>query len=148
MFKIGLALTIMAAIHAVLREGSAPVGVAFKGAATATDASAGLLRRFKQWGRNKAAASGEGSFLRSVFDASKSTDKKFAMYNGYVDKLYDMVLERNDMPRRPSSHRGGFSSKERLCVCVRNGNEQGRSRFALHNAHGNAEKVDQKDEGA
>ena len=110
LFKIGLALTNMAADIAVLGGGSAPVGVAFKGAATATDASAGLLRRFKQWGRNKAAASGEGSFLRSVFDASKSTDKKFAMYNGYVDKLYDMVLKANDMPRETVKERTAAAS--------------------------------------
>ena len=32
------------------------------------------------------------------FDANKSSDKKFAMYNGYVDKLYAMVLKANDMP--------------------------------------------------
>ena len=99
LFKIGLALTNMAADIAILGGGSAPVGVAFKGAATATDASAGLFRRFKQWGRDKAAAAGEGSLLGNIFNANKSTDKKFAMYNGYVDKLYKMVLKANDMPR-------------------------------------------------
>lgn len=99
LFKIGLALTNMAADIAILGGGSAPVGVAFKGAATATDASAGLFRRFKQWGRNKAAAAGEGSLMGNIFDASKSSDKKFEMYNNYVDKLYDMVLKANNMPR-------------------------------------------------
>ena len=97
LFKISLALTNMAADIAVLAGGSAPVGVAFKGAAAATDASAGLFRRFKQWGRDKAAA-GSTTAKFFGFDANKSTAKKFAMYNGYVDKLYAMVLKANKMP--------------------------------------------------
>ena len=97
LFKISLALTNMAADIAVLAGGSAPVGVAFKGAAAATDASAGLFRRFKQWGRDKAAAGSTTAKLFG-FDANKSTAKKFAMYNGYVDKLYAMVLKANKMP--------------------------------------------------
>jgi len=97
LFKISLALTNMAADIAVLAGGSAPVGVAFKGAAAATDASAGLFRRFKQWGRDKAAAGSTTAKLLG-FDANKSTAKKFAMYNGYVDKLYAMVLKANEMP--------------------------------------------------
>lgn len=110
LFKIGLALTNMAADIAILGGGSAPVGVAFKGAATATDASAGLFRRFKQWGRDKAAAAGEGSLLGNVFNANKSTDKKFAMYNGYVDKLYDMVLKTNNMPRESVEERAAAAA--------------------------------------
>lgn len=104
LFKIGLALTNMAADIAVLAGGSAPVGVAFKGAAAATDASAGLFRRFKQWGRDKAAA-GSTTAKWLGFDANKSTAKKFAMYNGYVDKLYAMVLKANEMPVKKDTER-------------------------------------------
>ena len=39
------------------------------------------------------------------FDANKSTAKKFKMYNGYVDKLYAMVLKANDMPRGDNEQR-------------------------------------------
>ena len=104
LFKISLALTNMAADIAVLAGGSAPVGVAFKGAAAATDASAGLFRRFKQWGRDKAAA-GSTTAKFFGFDANKSTAKKFAMYNGYVDKLYAMVLKANEMPVKEDPER-------------------------------------------
>lgn len=101
LFKTGVALTDMAGDIATLGVATAPVGAAFKGAAVAADTSASLFRRVKQWGRNKAAErkdAGKSAGLFGMFDASKSSDNKFKMYNAYVDKLYDMVLKTNEMP--------------------------------------------------
>ena len=96
MFKISLALTNMAADIAVLAGGSAPVGVAFKGAAAATDASAGFSVGSSSGVETSRSRKHHGEIFG--FDANKSTAKKFAMYNGYVDKLYAMVLKANKMP--------------------------------------------------
>lgn len=91
--KIGVAMTKIAGDAAVLGGASAPVGIGIKGAAMALDVGASLFRRFKQWGRDKAAASGATSGFFSVFDQSKSTTAKLEGYNKMVDKIFDMIVK-------------------------------------------------------
>ena len=148
LFKIGLALTNMAADIAVLAGGSAPVGVAFKGAAAATDASAGLLRRFKQWGRNKAAA---GSGLAKFMGFDANVDRQEVCN---VQRLRRQALchgaqgERHAERRQRTTGGRHRSREERLRLRERYGYEQGRSRLAVHHAVEDAGSVDRKDEGA
>ena len=122
LFKTGVALTDMAGDIATLGVATAPVGAAFKGAAVAADTSASLFRRVKQWGRNKAAErkdAGKSAGLFGMFDASKSSDNKFKMYNAYVDKLYDMVLKTNEMPETSRQRTTGRSAVDNVYNFVR-----------------------------
>lgn len=90
--KISVAMGKMAGDIAVLGGASAPVGVGIKAGAMATDVGFSLFRRFKQWGRDKAAAGSTGKFF-GVFNKDKSTDAKLAGYNRMVDQIFDMIIK-------------------------------------------------------
>jgi hypothetical protein len=90
--KISVAMGKMAGDVAVLGGASAPVGVGVKGGAMALDVGASLFRRFKQWGRDKAANGSTGKFF-GLFDKDKSTTAKMAGYNAMVDKIFDMIIK-------------------------------------------------------
>lgn len=91
--KISVAMAKIAGDAAVLGGASAPVGIGIKGGAMALDVGASAFRRFKQWGRDKAAKSGTTTGFFSVFDKSKSTTAKLEGYNKMVDKIFDMIVK-------------------------------------------------------
>lgn len=94
--KISVAMGKMAGDVAVLGGASAPVGIGIKGGAMAVDVGASLFRRFKQWGRDKAAtraAGGQTGGFFSMFNADKSTAKKLAGYNRMIDKIFTMIVK-------------------------------------------------------
>ncbi len=101
-FKIGVAMGKIAGDAAVLGGASAPVGVGIKGGAMALDVGASAFRRFKQWGRDKAAQSGATTGFFSIFDKSKSSDAKLAGYNKMVDKVFDMIIKASALTGAPS----------------------------------------------
>jgi hypothetical protein len=103
LLKMSVAMTKAAGDVATLGGASAPVGVGLKVGALALDVGASLFRKFKQWGRDKKAAKedkGEdvSSGFFSIFDADKSTKKKFQGYNKTVDKIFKMVIAAEAQP--------------------------------------------------
>lgn len=90
--KISVAMGKMAGDIAVLGGASAPVGVGIKAGAMALDVGASGFRKFKQWGRDKAAAGSTGRFF-GMFNKNKSSAAKMAGYNNMVDKTFDMIIK-------------------------------------------------------
>ncbi len=98
LLKISVAMGKIAGDVAVLGGASAPVGVGIKAGAMALDVGASLFRRFKQWGRDKAAEKEKASGVAptgfwGLFNTDKSTEKKLEGYNRMVDKVFDMIIK-------------------------------------------------------
>jgi hypothetical protein len=96
--KISVAVGKMAGDVAVLGGASAPVGVGIKAGAMALDVGASVFRRFKQWGRDKAAEKEAASGAKAtgffgLFNTDKSSAKKLEGYNKMVDKTFDMIIK-------------------------------------------------------
>ena len=99
MLKIGIAMGKMAGDVAVLGGASAPVGVGIKAGAMALDVGASVFRKFKQWGRDKAAAKEDAAGgvkqtgFWGLFNTDKSSTKKLEGYNKMVDKIFEMIVK-------------------------------------------------------
>jgi len=97
LLKIGVAMTKIAGDAATLGGVSAHVGIALKVAAVVLDLGATIVRKFKQWARDKVAAheaaTGEKSKWSSIFNTDKTTEKKDAEYERIIDDIFDMILE-------------------------------------------------------
>ena len=99
MLKIGVAMGKIAGDVAVLGGASAPVGIGIKAGAMALDVGASLFRKFKQWGRDKAAAKEDANGgvkatgFWGLFNTDKSSKKKLEGYNKMVDKIFEMIIK-------------------------------------------------------
>ncbi|MFC4307172.1 hypothetical protein [Cohnella boryungensis] len=106
--EAGLEMANLAGDIATLSGAGSAVGISLKAAASGTKAGMGLFRRIKQYGRDKAAKSGEDSVWSSLFDADKSSDKKHAKRAKDADLILDMVAklpERDDTDEAINQYR-------------------------------------------
>jgi hypothetical protein len=96
--KIGIAMTKIAGDITTLGGVSAPVGIGLKAGAALADVGATAFRIFKQWARNKADGTDEGSLARKVFNTNKTSTKKLAGYNKDVDRIFDQIVQLANTP--------------------------------------------------
>lgn len=92
--QIGLEMMSMAGDIATLSGAGSAVGISLKAAAAGTKAGMGIARRIKQYGRDKAAK--EGGAWSSVFNAEKSSDKKYERRSKDAELILEMIAKLPD----------------------------------------------------
>lgn len=89
--QVGLEMANIAGEIATLSGVGAQVGIPLKAAVSGVGLSMSVIRKAKQAGRDYAAKHSDSGIMNSIFDASKSTDKKKARRDTDAGLIMDMI---------------------------------------------------------